>query len=345
MEQKLTPRSRVVLSAIISRYVETGQPVSSLWLNNAVDIGLSPASIRRVMNELTVLGLITQTHASSGRIPTDQGFRAFVDALRTDEADVDTQAMQALKTTIEGSERPSGALWQRTVRLLSMVSRQAALVITPAFSDAVLRNIHFVPLDRQQLLAVIVTRNGLVHSNYIQQEGDIDAAELERMHNYLQQTIANRSLNDVRAILRHELADAIAQRDALREKATRLSQAAIENDTDGSLLVVEGRSLLVEQPELEGKLSALMETLDHKNRILDMLDQAAQSDAGPMVIIGGEGGDDFAGCALISSPFALAGGVGQVGILGSNRMNYPTLLPLVSLSARLISAALNPLPK
>jgi len=341
MSATLEHRHQKVLFAIIARYVETGQPVSSLMLGANPTLQLSTASLRRIMNELTARGLLIQPHTSSGRIPSDQGFRAFVSELRSEDGPIDRSTEEALKSAISDSTMNGSALWQRTVRLLSLMSRQAALVITPAISDAVLRHLHFVPLDRHQVLAVIVTRDGFVQNAYINMDHSLSSDELEKIHNYLAQTISGRSLNDIRAILRDELADAISARDAIREKAATLSQFALEiGDGAESKLVVDGRSRLLEQPELEGRLASILVTLERKNRILDMLDQAARTDKGPMVIIGDEGGDEFSGCALISATFGAAGSQGQVGLLGSSRMNYPTLLPLVSLSARLISAAL-----
>jgi heat-inducible transcriptional repressor len=188
---------------------------------------------------------------------------------------------------------------------------------------------------------VVVTREGIVHNAFVDSASPLDDGELEQIHNYLSEKIAGRTLNEVRAILRAETEDAKTRCDALRERASRLGADALAaSAVQGSQLLVEGRSRLFARPELEGRLAELMGTLEQKTRLLDMLDKAAATDRGPLVVIGEEGGVGFEGCALVTAPFGVAGLCGQVGIVGSARMDYRVALPLVSLSAQLLSSEL-----
>jgi heat-inducible transcriptional repressor len=338
----LNERQRIVLFATIAEYVAGGVPVSSKALANRSRLGLSASSIRRALHELTLAGYLIQPHTSAGRIPTDRAFRIFVDALRETASEVDESVRERLISGIHDLLPGETAAWRETVRLLSNLSTQAALAITPAVSDSILRQMRFVPLEGRELLAVVVTRDGLVHNTYLETEQPIEDGELTRIHNYLGELVTGRTLNEVRRRLREELADARAKCDALRERATLLGARALQSSVEKAPeLVIEGRSWLLAQPDLQDRIAELMSALEERQRILDLLDKAAANDRGPLVIIGGEGGDDFTGCALITSPFSGGGAVGQIGILGPTRMDYQAMIPLVELSAELVSNRLD----
>jgi len=331
-------RQRKVLFSTIAEYVAGGVPVSSKALASRSRMGLSASSLRRALHELTLAGYLIQPHTSAGRVPTDRAFRLFVDALRETASEVDESVRERLFNGIRDLRPGETGAWRETVRLLSDLSAHAALAITPAISDSILRQMRFVPLEGRELLAVVVTRDGLVHNTYLESEQPIEDGELTRIHNYLGELVTGRTLNEVRRRLREELDDARAKCDALRERASLLGAQALESSVEKAPeLVVEGRSWLLAQPELQDRLSELMAALEERKRILSLLDQAAAGDRGPLVIIGREGGDDFKGCALITSPFGGGGSVGQIGILGPTRMDYQAMIPLVELSAELVS--------
>lgn len=339
--ESINRRQRKVLFATIAEYVAGGVPVSSKALAGRSQLRLSASSIRRTLHELTLAGLLIQPHTSAGRIPTDQAFRVFVDALRETAAEVDETLRDRLFHGIRDLLPGETGAWRETVRLLSDLSAHAALAITPAVSDSVLRQLRFVPLGGRELLAVVVTRDGLVHNTYLESDDALDDRELSRIHNYLAELVTGRTLNEVRRRLRLELEDARGKCDALRERASLLGARALESSAERAPeLVVEGRSWLLAQPELRDRLEELMAALEERKRILGLLDKAAAGDRGPLVIIGREGGDDFKGCALITSPFRGGGAHGQIGILGPTRMDYQAMIPLVELSAELVSRRL-----
>jgi heat-inducible transcriptional repressor len=339
--EPLVERQRLVLFSAIAEYIASGAPVSSKALAARSSLGLSASSIRRTLHELTRAGMLIQPHTSAGRIPTDQAFRVFVDALRETADDVDQGLRSQLRHGIRDLLPGEAGAWRDTVKLLSDLSAHAALAITPAVSDSILRQMRFVPLEDRELLAVVVTRDGLVHNSYLESAARIDDSDLERIHNYLGELVTGRTLNEVRRLLREELEDARVRCDALRERATILGAQALESSVERDPeIVIEGRSWLLAEPDLRDRLEELMGALEEKRRILDLLDQAAANDRGPLVIIGREGGEDFKGCALITSPFGVGGAAGRIGILGPMRMDYPAMIPLVELSARLVSMQL-----
>lgn len=338
----INERQRLVLFSTIAEYVSSGVPVSSKALAGRSSLGLSASSLRRALHELTMAGFLIQPHTSAGRVPTDRAFRVFVDALRETATEVDESVRDRLFAGIRELLPGETGAWRETVRLLSDLSTNAALAITPAISDSVLRQMRFVPLEGRELLAVVVTRDGLVHNTYLESDHAIGEGELGRIHNYLGELVTGRTLNEVRRLLRRELEDARTRCDALREQATLLGARALESSVGRAPeLVVEGRSWLLAQPDLQDRIAELLSTLEEHQRVLELLDKAAASDRGPLVIIGREGGEEFTGCALITSRFRGGGAVGQIGILGPTRMDYKAMIPLVELSAELVSRRLD----
>jgi heat-inducible transcriptional repressor len=332
------PRARAILFATIAEYVSTGRPVSSGSLVKNHRLNLSPATIRRELKELEEMGLVIQPHTSAGRIPTDQAFRIFVDTLKQETNEL---ANQHAKKALDGFQHlglESQKTWQDVVRTLSNFVYQAALVITPALSESVLRQLRFVPCDPTSLLAVVVTREGVVHNAFVKPKKPVLEHDLERIHNYLAELITGRTLNQIRSILREELEDARTRCDEMREQATLLGTEAVTASIQNrSELVVEGRRHLAARPELRDRMEELMQVLEEKTRILELLDQAAETGTGPIVVIGQEGGEAFEGCAMISQPFGHQGSEGQVGVIGSARMDYSAVIPLVGLAAEFLT--------
>jgi heat-inducible transcriptional repressor len=215
-------------------------------------------------------------------------------------------------------------------------------MVTPALNDATLRQLRFIPVSPGKLLAVVVTREGLVHNVYVDFSEQIDDRDLEKIHNYLAELVANRSLREIRRLLRSELADARKRCDDLQLKATMLGTQAIESSVlETTRVVVEGHSHLVSEPLIHDNINDLLQVLEEKTKLLGLLDRAVETDRGPLIVIGKEGGEPLEGCALISFPFGSAQSEGKIGVIGPTRMDYSSIIPLVSLSAATLSKTFN----
>lgn len=314
--------------------------MSSIALAQNGVLQYSPATIRRELHALTEMGYLAQPHTSAGRVPTDRAFRLFVDALKTETIRPSSARGKAAALQLKTIDPANPDTRQEVVRILSDFLQQAALMITPALSEAVIRQLRFVPFAPGSLLAVVITQEGIVHNTYVNTPTPIDERELERIHNYLGGLITGRTLNQIRGILRGELDDAEKKCDAMRERATRLGAQALKSKAgDEPGLMVDGHSHLAARPELRDRLEELMGFLEEKTRILALLDQAAKTDVGPIVIIGREGGETFDGCAMISAPFGRSGSEGRIGVVGSSRMDYSVGISLVNLAARLLTGS------
>ncbi len=336
----INDRQKSILFHLVAEYIASGRPVSSMMLFDNKELRFSTATIRRELHALTDMGYLAQPHTSAGRVPTDSAFRLFVDALKTETSatpsGLNLSAAERLQNlSFDTGNREAG---QEAIRILSDFLVQAALLITPALVDSVIRQLRFIPTAPGSLLAVIITKEGLVHNTYVKSEVSIDGRELERIHNYLEGLIVGRTLNQIREILRGELDDAKRKCDQMRELATKLGTSAFEAQLGESQgLVVDGRSRLAAKPELRDRLEELMLFLEEKSKILALLDQTAGLNDRPIVIIGKEGGAGFEGCAMVSAPFGPGGSEGQIGVVGSSRMNYSAAIPLVRFAAELLT--------
>jgi heat-inducible transcriptional repressor len=347
---ELNHRARKILQAVVQEYLHTGDAVGSRTVTRRYGIDLSPATVRNVMADLEELGLLRQPHTSAGRVPTENGLRLFIDTL------LKVRSLSA-KEKDDIRQRyglPPGAdfddAMQRTSRLLSELSQQAAIVITPLPARQRLERVEFVRLRERQLLAVLVTHGGQVDNKLLTAPADVDAGELERVNNYLNALIdrlEERTLEDVRAAVLEELGKEKNQADQLAARALRLGQEALTAPPGDRNVIVSGSANLVEAaagggapgepPELD-KVRRLLSALEEKERIIGLLDRTLSAD-GIQVWLGAE--TPFAEVADVSVVAAGYGPgdrpVGTIAVIGPTYMNYSKVIPLVDFTAELVT--------
>jgi heat-inducible transcriptional repressor len=348
---ELNHRARKILQAVVQEYLHTGDAVGSRTVTRRHGIDLSPATVRNVMADLEELGLLRQPHTSAGRVPTENGLRLFIDSLLK---------VRSLSTKEKDDIRlryglPPGAdlddAMQRTSRLLSELSQQAAIVITPLPARQRLERVEFVRLRDRQLLAVLVTEGGQVDNKLLTAPPDLDLADIDRVNNYLNaliEKLEGRTLEDVRGAVLEELGKEKNQADQLAARALRLGQEALApqpGEGGDRSVIVSGSANLVdaaggaagEPPELD-KVRRLLSALEEKERIIGLLDRTLSAD-GIQVWLGAE--TPFASVADVSVVAAGYGPgdrpVGTIAVIGPTYMNYSKVIPLVDFTAELVS--------
>jgi heat-inducible transcriptional repressor len=342
MIAELSERARHLLKVLIEVYIRDGQPVGSHTLCRESGLELSPATIRNVMAELEALGLVASPHTSAGRIPTDKGYRVFVDSLLALEP-ADGREVQRLKTLFEQGASLQG-LAASVSGLLSGMTSMAGLVMVPRRERLILRRIEFVPLSERRVLAILMLNEQEAHNVLIHTERAFSAIELEHATNYLNTAFAGKDLTGIRGQLLHELRDTRARMDRTLDSAIVLAEQVFEHGTNHEDVIVSGQTNLMEFDELSDldRLRVLFEAFNEKRKILHLLDQCLYTQ-GVRVLIGKESGcnalDD---CSLVTSTYAVDGKVmGVLGVIGPTRMSYKRVIPLVQSTANLLSAALN----
>lgn len=338
-------RARRILYAVVSEYIATGEPVGSRRLSKRYGINLSPATIRNELADLEDAGCLAQPHHSAGRVPTELGFRVFIDALAEMRAVAaeDRAAilahMRRLRPGVDDVLREAG-------RLLASLTGAAALVTRPRTEIEQLAQIRFMPLAEGSMVAVIVTRSGTIQNRIVKVPEAIDAAELERIHNLLAAMTADRTLGEVREELARRMATERGEYDRLRRRAKQMLDAATEvgaapGRDEG--VIIEGQGVLFDRPEFADgeKIRGFLRAFEEKERLLDLLDRTLAA-GGVQVLVGSEANIDVPDVGLISTNYQ-TGGVraGSLGIIGPTRMDYAKLMPLVSFAAQVTSDVLS----
>jgi heat-inducible transcriptional repressor len=334
----LDDRARLLLKALIERYIAEGEPVGSRALAKISGLELSPATIRNVMADLEEMGFIASPHTSAGRVPTPRGYRLFVDTLLTVQP-IEQQQAQIIQGSLQVAE-PQRAL-HMAAQLLSSLSQFAGVVLTPRRSSS-FRQVEFLRLSERRVLLIIVTPEGDVQNRILLTQYDYTPAQLVEAANILNQHFAGASFEEARRRLGSELAELRGEIARLMEAAvTAGSQAAEETDP----VLLSGERNLLGVSDLAGnldRLRALFDLFEHRTRLMQLLDVSGRAQ-GVQIFIGGESSkvpmDEL---SLVVAPYEVDGQVvGTLGVIGPTRMAYERVIPIVDITARLLSNALS----
>jgi heat-inducible transcriptional repressor len=335
----LNERAQILLKTLVERYIADGQPVGSRALSKYSGLDLSPASIRNVMADLEDLGFIASPHTSAGRIPTARGYRFFVDTLLTIKP-LDSIEINQLEGQLHAENRQR--LVTSASQVLADLTRFAGVVMTPRRSGG-FRHIEFVRLSDTRVLLILVTTDGDVQNRILITDRAYSPAELTEATNILNQNFAGLTFEESRQRVHEELKQ-------LREDMTRLmtraleigSQAVTESAED---VVISGEGRLLDVQDLSSdmqRLRNLFDLFERKTGLLQLLDVSSRAH-GVQIFIGGESGlVSLDECSVVTAPYEVDGRiVGTVGVIGPTRMAYERVIPIVDITAKLLSSALS----
>jgi heat-inducible transcriptional repressor len=342
-EESLSERAQLLLKALIESYIRDGQPVGSRALSRDSGLSLSSATIRNVMADLEDLGFVASPHTSAGRIPTDKGYRLFVDSLLKLKPLQHEEVEEIERRLREASN--GRALLHTVSQMLSSVSHMAGLVTLPNPHYVALSQIEFIGLSENRALAIMVMNNGEVQNRVVQLDRRYSGEELRRAANYLNEAFAGRSLPDVRAMLVRQLQETRQHMNQLMQDAIQVAQKVFDAKPDEQVeYVIAGETNLMGFAELGNvdRLRRLFEAFNEKHDILRLLDSCLRAQ-GIQIFIGQESGyqilDDV---SLVAAPYLLDNQVvGVLGIIGPTRMAYERVIPIVDVTAKLLGSALN----
>jgi len=333
-------RAQILLKMLVERYIADGQPIGSRALARFSGLELSPASIRNIMADLEELGFIASPHTSAGRIPTPRGYRFFVDTLLKvrplDQVEINQ---------LEGQLQPDNTqkLVSQASHLLSDLTRFAGVVMTPKRRSAAFRHIEFLSLSEKRILLIIVAPDGDVQNRIILTDRAYKPLELTEAANFLNQNFAGLTFDEIKSRIKDELRK-------LREDMTRLMTQALEAGTEVMSqnpedYVLSGEHNLLHVQDLSSNMASLRRLFDmfeQKTSLLQLLDISSRAH-GVQIFIGGESGlvplDE---CSVVTAPYEVDGQVvGTVGVVGPTRMAYERVIPIVDITAKLLSSALS----
>jgi heat-inducible transcriptional repressor len=336
----MNERAQRLLKTLIERYIADGQPVGSKTLSMLSGMELSSASIRNILADLEGMGLIASPHTSAGRIPTAKGYRLFVDHLLTIQP-LEELAMRELKSNLQPDSPQRIA--QAASTLLSDLTHFAGVVVTPQRSDVAFRQIEFLRLSERRILMILVTLDGDVQNHLLTTERDYSPSELVEAGNFISQHYAGQGLSAIASRVAVELRELQGNITELMSAAVRFGQSSLGSPSDA--VVIAGGMNLLNVRDLSEDLSRLRElfaTFERKTELLKLLNQG-QDAQGVNIFIGEESGvmtlDE---CSVVTAPYSINGMVvGTLGVVGPTRMAYERVIPIVDITARLVSSALS----
>jgi|SRR5687768_13273030 len=336
----LSERAQSLLKILVERYIADGQPVGSRALSRASSLELSPATIRNVMADLEEMGFVASPHTSAGRVPTPKGYRFFVDTLLTVQPMQEVERQQlAEQLAPDDPHRVVAAASQ----VLSDLTHFAGIVVAPRRRGAVLRHVEFFGLTEKRVLLIIVSSDGEVQNRVLVTDRAYTASQLQEAANYVNQHYSGLDFDQLRAKVRGELLDLHQDISGLMQAAIEIGSEAVRQPIDG-VVISGGRNLL----EVEGmpndmmRLRRLFDMFESKTQLLELLEQSERAE-GVKIFIGGESTrvplDEW---SIVTAPYEVDGQVvGTVGVIGPTRMAYERVIPIVDVTAKLVSSALS----
>jgi heat-inducible transcriptional repressor len=341
MSEDLNERSRRILEAIIEDYIDSAEPVGSRAVARRHQMGLSPATVRNVMADLEEMGYLLAPHTSAGRIPTEKGYRFYIDSLLRVRP-LSLAERQRIERHYHLKGRRIEEVLQESGKVLSSISHYTGLVLAPRFTSTVFRHIEFVRLSEGRILVIFVAESGLVQNKVIQTDERLAQSELEQMTNYLNLTLSGLTISEVKAKIVEEMHQEKSLYDRLLQKALEFSSEAFGEEKGGQVYI-EGAINILEQPEFSDldRMKRLFRAFEQKSLLVELLD-AAQKARGVQIFIGGESEySEIEGCSLVTAVYSGRGGnVGTLGVIGPTRMPYNLVIPIVDYTARLVSKVL-----
>ena len=343
MADSLNSRSEILLKTLIEEYIEGGHPVGSKQLLKSSGLSVSAATIRNVMADLENLGLVHSPHTSAGRVPTQSGYRLFVDSLIRVKP-VSPGISKEFAANFSG-EVDVDKLIQSASSLLSDVTHFAGVVMVSNSDQGIFKQIEFLNLGQNRLLVILVSQQGRVQNRVITTDREYSPSELVEAANFFNETFSGQPLENVKMMLLRGMEKDTAGMNRVIQEAISLARKAFNPDkSDEKNLTVSGEEQLIDVPDLSNNetLRRLFGSFKTKQDLLDLL-QRSLGVEGIKIFIGEESGHQaFADCSVVTAPFGREGErVGTLGVVGPTRMDYEEIIPIVDITARLLSNALS----
>lgn len=339
----LTDREKLILANLIDFYISTADPVGSRAIANKFKMGISPATIRNTMADLEELGLIQQPHTSAGRIPTDLGYRVYVDYLIRTQ-DLTQVEKDRIRATMLQEGRGVHEILGQTCRVLSDITQQLGVSMAPKFEEGILQRLELIPVSEGRIMAVVIVQSGLARSVSIEIEAKIDEKELRQVETVLNERLVGLTLGHIKETVTSRLADVSGSGRLLNLVVDSKDQIWIEKRPDD--IQVSGADNLVLQPEFSSleDISSLMKIIQDGRVLSEFLSNSDRE--GLVITIGRESQfNEIMKCSLVSSSYRVGNISGAIGVLGPTRMEYSKLASVVEYAARTITEVLSGMDK
>ncbi|PKM83054.1 MAG: HrcA family transcriptional regulator [Firmicutes bacterium HGW-Firmicutes-14] len=335
----LDERKQKVLQAIIKDYIATAEPVGSRTIAKKYDLGVSPATIRNEMADLEELGYIEQPHTSAGRIPSDRGYRYYVDCLMNKKImsrDEEKHIIKGYQTKV----KDVGTVLHQTNTIISNITNYASLLMGPQFSKSNLRHVQLVPLDHNKALVIVVTDNGMVQTRMIDLPQTINEEDLQKISQVMNAKLQGLSLEHIKRTLINEIYFELSKHKHIFDTTMEMIQETLSLDHEEKVYLA-GTLNILNQPEFRdlNRVKTLLSLLEQDNVLKEILNEGSQMEEGTHVTIGAENKvTGLKDCSTITATYQINGRtVGSVGVIGPTRMDYEKAVAIVEFMTRHLS--------
>ncbi len=342
--ENLNPREQQVLQNLIDHYIATADPVGSRVIATKYDMGLSPATIRNTMQDLEDMGYISQPHTSAGRVPTDIGYRLYVDSLLKPET-LSVSERKKIRNSLSGSGKSIDAILGQSTRALADIAMQMGITIGPRFDAGTLTRLELVQLSADKALVVLVIKSGLARSVILEVDASLPDENMHTLEHILNEKLCGLTLGEIRRTISKRLAD-VGGNARLLKMFVDPESGLWEGASDTQFHVV-GADNLLGQPEFADRtqLVDFVKTLDNQEKLSKELvsdNGECESAPGVLVKIGDENNlKEMKRCSVVSATYKVGSIVGRIAVIGPTRMRYSKLLSMVEFTAKSISASLS----
>jgi len=342
-QQLFDDRASQLMKVLVETYISDGLPVGSRALMECSGLKVSSATIRHIMADLEKMGLIHSPHTSAGRVPTVQGYRLFVDSLLSVKTPDKYLLHQLASHLKEGDEQ--NKILENASETLSGMTKMAGLVVLPKKELIALTQIEFIPLSNNRILAVLVQSDNEVQNRVLHLQQNYSNAQLQQMSNYLNSLLMGKSIKEVCQTLLQEVENTRQKMDEMMRSAIQMAtQAFAEHHESQDDFMISGETNLMQYNDISDmdRMRHLFDAFHEKQHILSLLNQVSNAD-GVQLFIGDESGyEPLDDCSVVAAPYQIEGQtMGVLGVIGPTRMAYDRVIPIVDLTAKLLTSALN----
>jgi len=337
---QLSERDQKVLSAVVTGYIKSGEPVGSRTVSKKYGLQVSSATVRNIMADLEEMGLLRQPYTSAGRLPTEKGLRFYLDSIMEFRS-LDDEDRRTIRRAYEEARQDIEELLRCTSQVLSSVCRQAGVVLWPKLNLTRFKHIEFVRLRPCRILVIVISRSGLVRHSLLEWDEDISQEELDKYSRYLNDLFQDIPLKEIKERILAEMRKEKVLFDELFSRALQMGSQVFQADLEDGNVYIEGQTNLLNNPEFcdVGGMRRIIKAFEDKSRIVRLLDRALKLNDTASIILGPESEfEELHEISLISSTYGRKDSVlGVLGVIGPLRMDYPRIIPVVEFTAKLLN--------
>lgn len=342
-EYILNEREKAILRYVIHQFILTANPVGSRNIAKKYHLGLSPATIRNIMSDLEESGFLNHPHTSAGRLPTDKGYRFYVDSLM-DPPHIMEEEKNIIDTGLQANTSETSELLKITASLLSELTNQLACVIYPKFENTVLKKIQLVQLSSKRMLVVISIKSGLVKTITLEVETEVSRDNLSAVQQLLNEKLSGLKFSEIRKSLRERLENfnKAQYKPIIRVFLESVDKIFLDTKIEDQSYLTGAKNIL-KHPEFEGqdKLKGIIELIEDKDVIIHIMDKVKSGDKSVAISIGKETRESkFSDYSMIAKDYSIGSATGTVGIMGPKRMEYSKMIATVTYIAEQLSKGL-----